>query len=247
MFQRIKTIVLVASVLLLFQGCDSTPTVSDKTVKMDSFSPQNVAENVSTGSDRIYSAAYQDIESMYSDADAVVQGTVKSIEYSDTGGHPWTKMDFLVEESFKGDVGSNTEISIMEPYGYLRLKTYYDLTQKVYLPDAFAKEDVDDGKTVDLRFADAPETKVGDQYLFFLLASKPDMYEGKQVAPVPPSEVDYPSGSYGTVGVLMGKFQKTESGYERFNIYTSLKDGGDVSIQREYTEKEMLDTLNKLK
>ena len=85
---RFKTMVLATSFLLLLQGCDSTPTVSDKTVKMDSFSPQNVAENVSTGSDRIYSAAYQDIESMYSDADAVVQGTVKSIEYSDTGEIP---------------------------------------------------------------------------------------------------------------------------------------------------------------
>ena len=83
--------------------------------------------------------------------------------------------------------------------------------------------------------------------MFFLLESKPDLYVGKQVKPIAFKKADYPAGSYATVGILMGKFQKTQSGYERYGFYASVKDKGDVSIQREFTEKEMLDELSKLK
>ncbi len=232
---------------LLLTGCESAPAIADHTVKIDAFTPQNVAENVSIGSDILFTTAYQDIQSMIQDADAIVQGVVQSIEYSDAGGHIRTKLDLLVGEAYKGDVAPNTEISILEPGGYLRLKTYYDLTQQVYLPDTFTQQDVEDGKTVDLRHThNRPDAKAGDTLLLFLAKSSSPLYDGKQVTAPTLAKADYPAGSWATLGVYMGKFLKTSSGYERAGFYATL-DEGDVSIQWSFTEQEMMDELDKAK
>ncbi len=238
---------LSLSAWLLLPGCGSAPAIADQTVEIDAFTPENVAENVSVGSDILFTTAYQDIQSMAQDADAIVQGVVRNIEYSDAGGHIRTKLNLLVEESFLGDVAPNTEISILEPGGYLRLKTYYDLTHRVYFPEAFTQQDVEDGKTVDLRHTHGrPEAIVGDTLLLFLAKSSSPLYDGKQVIAPTLAKADYPAGSWATLGVYMGKFLKTSSGYERAGFYATL-DEGDVSIQWSFTEQEMMDQLDKAK
>lgn len=115
-----KKLFLGISVLLcLICGCSSKNT-EDTDVSEDKIVTLNISE-------KKYEMDYQPFETRVNEAENIVYGKVKEIEYTSVeGGIAWTKENFVVKDVLKGDLSIGDEIKVYEAKGYISVKDYID-------------------------------------------------------------------------------------------------------------------------
>lgn len=267
---------MISKILLLFcfsligTGCSNE--VIDKTYKAEVF---NVEENKILGEIHMptwqLSSSYEGIEDMYEDADYVVAGRVKNIEYFQFGNDILRKINVAVSDNYKGDIDKNTEISIIENDGYLRLKSLYENLKKEYEDkkgtldtpekDQFLEsiialysnqqadiKDAENDRLMKYSYLYKENSNLNDEVLLFLTNSSEDILTNKKVYFIG-RQFSYPEGAYVSLGNGMGKFTLEDNEYKRYNYYYTPQgnvDGMEI-IKESYSVKEMKDTLKKLK
>ncbi len=132
---------------------------------------------------------FNDLESVYEEADNVVVGTVCDIQYTDDDAAPRTIYSFNVSETLKGDIVPNSLISVGESNGYVRVSTYIDVYGTGYYVNL--SEDEIENSVILQSIEGAPLPAVGEQYVVFLGNRKT---EGRL------------AGAYAIMGNFMGKY-----------------------------------------
>lgn len=213
MKKLITLLLVVIFVLTSFAGCQRNNTadntqvnniqeseensvesmdIVDKTVKINSFDPcafSTVEQKTSGCAD--YIKIYDSPEFLFTDATAVVYGTVKEINYWDESGMAYIIYSFLVEKSYKGNQQPGELISVTTPGGYLRLEKFIEKFGDAHFKD-FSKEKIKNTVYKD-NYMGTSWPKQGDKFMLFL-------YQ--------PEIQDYPEieGSYGELGDFMGRY-----------------------------------------
>ncbi len=96
----------------------------------------------------------------------VVKGKVESYEYTSYDGRALTAVNFLVEESYKGDLQSGDLVTILHEGGYIPLQDHIDRYD-----DRFRFENITDEEiatTVLHEVDEDTEPTVGGSYIYFI-------------------------------------------------------------------------------
>ncbi len=73
----------------------------DKSVPIESFDIEDYSKVLEAPSETYFEKIYNDIDDLYNEADNVVYGTVKSVEYFDETGVALTYFNFIIEKVYK--------------------------------------------------------------------------------------------------------------------------------------------------
>lgn len=181
-------------VILCLVGCHQQSKVQgivDKTVDISSFDindfPIVQHATVNLNFEKIYS----NVKELYDGASYVVYGKVKEVSYYDESGGALTCYNFVIEESYKGELQENDEITILAVGGYVRLEKVIEVFGEERYKDI--PQDERKKTIVEEDVMGAPLPKENDQYLVFL--SDPIDNE-------PP----FPDGVYSELGAFMGRY-----------------------------------------
>lgn len=131
-------------------------------------------------------------------SECIVSGEIEAVYYTSVDGQPWTQMDILVDEWWKGDINISDRISVYIPGGFMSLTDYIsenDLDGDGYYDDMTPEE-----IAVSTVYEPSPEgfePFVGVRYLFFLSSGGYSIPDGAYF----PGSIDYfslyrPRGTY---------------------------------------------------
>lgn len=174
----------------LYESETNQEEPADNTVSFDNsftVNKENVIKEMNAKPD--FAETYPDLESIYNKASNVVVGEVMDISYTDDEAIPRTIYSFKVSDSLKGDIETNSLISISESNGYVRMSTFV----KEYGTDHFqdiTEQEIENGIILE-SLGDAPLPETGDKYVAFLGTKK---QEGRI------------KGAYAVIGNFMGKY-----------------------------------------
>lgn len=195
MLKRNMYFILIISMLTLcLAGCSQQSKVQnvvDKTVSIESFDVNDfpLIQHATVNLD--FEKIYSNVKELYNDAFYVVYGEVNEVNYYDESGAALTCYNFIIEESYKGELQENDEITVLAIGGYVRLEKMIEVFGEERYKDMSQIER--EQTIVEENVMGAPLPEVNDKYLVFL--SDPIDNE-------PP----FPDGVYCELGAFMGRY-----------------------------------------
>lgn len=209
MIKKNITVFILGIILsLMLTGCGVEEGTSvkkelivDKSVPIESFDIEDYSKVLEAPSETYFEKIYNNIDDLYNEADNVVYGTVKSVEYFDETGVALTYFNFIIEKVYKGELNENDMISIMTNGGFCRLKNYIKVFGNGKFSD-YSQKEIDD-TIIKFTGAGQPLTKVGDKYVLFL-------------SPPIKDEKPFPTGAYVQIGSFMGRYYYQNNKLMRF-------------------------------
>ena len=129
-------------------------------------------------------------------SECIVSGEIEAVYYTSVDGKPWTQMDILVDEWWKGDINISDRISVYIPGGFMSLTDYISENDLNGYYDDMTPEEI----AVSTVYEPSPEgfePFVGMRYLFFLSSGGYSIPDGAYF----PGSIDYfslyrPRGTY---------------------------------------------------
>ena len=115
MIKKNITVFILGIILsLMLTGCGVEEGTSvkkelivDKSVPIESFDIEDYSKVLEAPSETYFEKIYNNIDDLYNEADNVVYGTVKSVEYFDETGVALTYFNFIIEKVYKGELNEN--------------------------------------------------------------------------------------------------------------------------------------------
>ena len=151
MIKKNITVFILGIILsLMLTGCGVEEGTSvkkelivDKSVPIESFDIEDYSKVLEAPSETDFEKVYNNIDDLYNEADNVVYGTVKSVEYFDETGVALTYFNLIIEKVYKGELNENDMISIMTNGGFCRLKNYIKVFGNGKFSD-YSQKEIDD-------------------------------------------------------------------------------------------------------
>lgn len=243
-FKKLGKVLALAFILTACSGNNDVANVEPKTtqqaesqelvdktveaknvINIEDYTTEQIIESETLCSD--YSVS-SDIEAISEESTNVIRGTVENVTYTSVNGDPWTQIDVVVSETFKGDIASNDIVSIYIYGGYVSLEEhikYYKDAEKFNLSENEISESV-----IRANFDDEEFPVAGAEGIFFLIATPSD-------SPLPNGVYERVCGKYSEL-----KYNEQSQEFERDQPDAS----GTENEQKEtFTIEEIEETIEK--
>lgn len=123
--KKIIIFIIAAAMLVSLAACsnagvNTSSSGVDRTVDVESFDINGMSVAVTGSSSADFLKTYPDAASLCADADVIIVGTVQNVKYTDTNAEARIYYDFLVGESWEGEMGNGDIVTIVQSGGYVR-------------------------------------------------------------------------------------------------------------------------------
>lgn len=146
------------------QSSGSNPEITDKTVHENRFLPTGKEKVIPSDSLPQFDSC-STIKQLYPLSQFIVYGVVDQVDYWGENGRGNTVYDFIIKQTYKGNLEKNDKISVMTAGGYCKLESYIAVSGK----DRFEEMADDEIKNTVIQesFYGAPTPEKGDVYVLF--------------------------------------------------------------------------------
>ncbi len=144
----------------------------DKNVNISNIPEEFKGKNIIVSTSISDKVLQEDFKVMVNHSDSVVKGTVNKLNYETIDGNAWTKMEFKVEEDYKGNLKPEDIIYVYYMGGYIKLKEHIEFYDDAFRFESVSQNDISNTVIKEIVDGETDFIKKGESLVLCLVKAR---------------------------------------------------------------------------